>query len=40
MNPWLTQSVDDKTYVELYWEYLSDLIDRSLCLDPRRSDVP
>jgi len=30
MNPWLQSVVEDKNYVEMYWDYLGDLIDRAL----------
>lgn len=30
MNPWLLSSVDGRSYVDLYWEYLEALIDRAL----------
>ena len=30
MNPWLTAFVDDRNYVEMYWDYLGQLIDQAL----------
>lgn len=33
MNPWLLSSVDGRTYVDLYWEYLEQLVDRALADD-------
>ena len=30
MNPWLQSKVEDRNYVEMYWDYLDELIDRAL----------
>ena len=30
MNPWLLSVVDDKNYIEMYWDYLGELIDGAL----------
>ncbi|MHC4954711.1 MAG: pyridoxal phosphate-dependent decarboxylase family protein [Planctomycetota bacterium] len=30
MNPWLMSFVDDSNYVEMYWRYLGELIEREL----------
>ena len=30
MNPWLLSVVDDKNYIEMYWDYLGELIDAEL----------
>ncbi len=33
MNPWLMSGPDDRSYIELFWEYLESAIDQVLA-DP------